>query len=140
EPVVRLDEVRELRRAVQQVYVDPLLQRWIVDLVRATREHDSVAIGGSVRGSLALERAARAWALQEGRDFVIPEDVERLFVPVLVHRIPFRPSFIAEARSVGWDAAVDGLAGRCHELAPRPRPEGQGVPFAPAQQAVHAGS
>jgi len=140
EPVVRLEEVRELRRAVQQVYVDPLLQRWIVDLVRATREHDSVAIGGSVRGSLALERAARAWALQEGRDFVIPEDVERLFIPVLVHRITFRPSFIAEARSVGWTAAVDGLAGRCHELAPRPRPEGQGVPFAPAQQAVRAGS
>jgi MoxR-like ATPase len=139
EPVVRLEEVRELRRAVQQVYVDPLLQRWIVDLVRATREHELVAIGGSVRGSLALERAARAWALQEGRDFVVPEDVERLFVPVLIHRITFRPSFIAEARAVGWMAAVDGLARRCHERAPRPRPEGHGVPFAPQQAAVRAG-
>jgi MoxR-like ATPase len=123
EPVVRLDEVLELRRAVQQIYVDPLLQRWIVDLVRVTREHESVSIGASVRGSLALERAARAWALFAGRDFVVPEDVERLLAPVLVHRITFRPSFLAEARSVGWREAVAGFQHGCLERAPRPAPE-----------------
>jgi MoxR-like ATPase len=129
EPVVRLEEVRQLRRAVQDVYVDPLLQRWIVDLVRATREHEGVAIGSSVRGSLALERAARAWALLDGRDYVVPEDIERLFVPVLVHRMTFRPSFLAEARTVGWDEAVSMFQRRCLERAPRPRPEGDGPAF-----------
>ncbi len=134
EPVVRLDEVRELRRAVQRVYVDPLLQRWIVDLVRATREHESVAIGASVRGSLALERASRAWALLDGRDYVIPEDVERLFAPVLIHRMTFRPSFLAEARQTGWTEAVAAFQRHCLGAAPRPRPEGDGIPFRPAAE------
>jgi MoxR-like ATPase len=108
---------------VQDVYVDPLLQRWIVDLVRTTREHEGVAIGSSVRGSLALERTARAWALLDGRDYVVPEDIERLFVPVLVHRMTFRPSFLAEARTVGWDEAVAMFQRRCLARAPRPAPE-----------------
>ena len=70
--------------------------------MRATREADGVAIGASVRGSLALERAARAWALLDGRDYVTPVDVERLFLPVLMHRIVFTPSFVAAARELGW--------------------------------------
>ena len=57
---------------------------------------DGVAIGASVRGSLALERAARAWALLDGRDYVTPVDVERLFLPVVMHRIVFTPSFVAD--------------------------------------------
>jgi MoxR-like ATPase len=118
--VVAIEQIRLLRRAVQHVYVDPLLQRWIVDLVRATRDDDSVAIGSSVRGSLAIERAARAWALLSERDFVVPEDIERLLVPVLVHRITFRPSFLAEARAIGWDEAVAGFRARCLAAAPRP--------------------
>jgi MoxR-like ATPase len=121
--VVALPDVIALREAVQDVYVDELLQRWIVQLVRATRENDSVAIGGSVRGSLALERAARAWALLQGRDFVVPEDVDRLFVPVLIHRIVFKPSFMAEARKSGWDTAVERFRERCLEAAPRPTPD-----------------
>ena len=129
EPVVGIEEVRVLRRAVQQIYVDPLLQRWVVDLVRATREHESIAIGASVRGSLALERAARAWALLDGRDFVLPDDVERLFQPVLIHRVTFRPSFLAEARTIGWTEALDGFQRTCLAVAPRPRPE-DGATFA----------
>src|SRR5687767_12851181 len=62
-PVVTVEEVRELQDGVADVYVDRLVQEWIVDLVRATREAPGVAIGASVRGSLALERAVRAWAL-----------------------------------------------------------------------------
>ena len=57
----------------------------------ATRELDVVAIGSSVRGSLALNRAARAWAMLNGRRYVTPEDVERLIEPVLMHRLLFRP-------------------------------------------------
>ena len=84
-----------------------MLHNWIVDLVRATRELEVVSIGSSVRGSLAVERVARAWALLNGRGYVVPEDVERLFVPVLVHRVVFTPALIARARSAGWAAAID---------------------------------
>jgi MoxR-like ATPase len=122
-PVLSLEEIEELRQAAQEIYVDQVIQRWIVDLVRATREVDIVSIGGSVRGSLALERASRAWALLHGRAFVVPEDVEHLFTPVLLHRVVFRPSFLAEARKLGWDAAIEQFRARCLELAPRPHAE-----------------
>ena len=102
------------------MYVDELLRRWIVQLVRATRELESVMIGSSVRGSLALESAVRAWALLHGRDYATPADVELLFAPVLVHRIVFRPSFLAEVRRSGWTAAVERLRAECHALAPPP--------------------
>jgi MoxR-like ATPase len=84
-----------------------------------------------VRGSLALERAARAWALLDHRQFVVPEDVERLFAPVLLHRIVFRPTFLAEARRIGWDAAVDGIVQRCFAAAPKPEAETTEEPTAP---------
>src|SRR5215211_3268727 len=126
-PVVALAELDELRHAVQRVYIDPVIRRWIVRLVRATRSDESVAIGASVRGSLSLERAARAWALLAGRGFVTPDDVDRLFASVLFHRIVFTPSFMAEVRLNGWDAATAAFHARCLELAPRPgddlRPE-----------------
>jgi MoxR-like ATPase len=120
---VGLEEIEQLRRFVQEVFVSAVIQRWIVDLVRATREVEDVSIGASVRGSLALERAVRAWALLHGRSYVVPEDVERLFAPVLVHRVVFRPSFLADARKTGLDAAVDAFLQRCLTRAPRPKPE-----------------
>jgi MoxR-like ATPase len=122
-PVVSLDEVTSLQRAVQEVYVDPLIRSWIVRLVRATRELEAVATGSSVRGSLALDRAVRAWALLDGRMYVSPDDVERLFTPVLLHRIFFTPSFLAEARDLGWRAAGEQFRSRCFELAPPPGPD-----------------
>ena len=119
----RLDEVQELRRRGQHVYVDDVLHRWVVELVRATREQESVVIGSSVRGSLALERAARAWALLDGRSYVIPEDIERLFAPVLVHRVVFTPAFVARARASGWAEAIEAFRLSCLELAPQPGSE-----------------
>jgi MoxR-like ATPase len=122
-PVANVEEIEELRRAAQEIYVDHVIRRWIVDLVRATREIEIVSIGASVRGTLAFERAVRAWALLHGRAYVVPEDVERLFLPVLVHRVVFRPTFLAEARKLGWDAAVEDFRARCLALAPRPHAE-----------------
>jgi MoxR-like ATPase len=118
--VLDLDDVRALRAASREVYVDELLRRWIVALVRSTRELESVVIGSSVRGTLALEAAARAWALVQGRTYVTPEDVELLFGPVLVHRIVFRPAFLAEVRRSGWPEAVERLRAECYALAPPP--------------------
>jgi MoxR-like ATPase len=122
-PVVSVDDVHELRSAAQHVYVDDVLRRWVVELVCATRGHEAVVIGSSVRGSLALERAARAWALVGGRSFVVPEDIEHLFVPVLAHRVVFTPSFVARARASGWAEAIEEFRASCLEVAPRPGSE-----------------
>jgi MoxR-like ATPase len=119
-PVIDLADVMTLRAAVGSVFVHEAVARWIVDLVRATRELDIVAIGSSVRGTLALNRAARASAVLHQRRYVTPEDVEQLFVPVLVHRILFRPSFLAEIRDRGWEAASLEVRAKCLERAPKP--------------------
>jgi MoxR-like ATPase len=120
EPVITVEEVQELKKASQAVYVDELIKRWIVELVRATREHEAVAIGSSVRGSLALERAARGWALLSDRSYVVPDDIDQLFVPVLMHRVVFRPAFLAEARRSSWQVAAEQFRDACLERAPRP--------------------
>jgi MoxR-like ATPase len=122
-PVLSLEEVAALREAVHGVYIDPLIRTWVIRFVRSTRQAEGVAIGASVRGSLSLERACRAFALLDGRDFVTPLDVERLFSPVVMHRIVFTPSFVAEAREVGWQEATTRFRERCLELAPRPGEE-----------------
>jgi len=120
QPAVTIDDVLLLQAAVEEVYVDELVERWIVDLVRTTRSLDSISIGASVRGSLALERAARAWALLADRDFVTPSDVERVFLPVLGHRVAFTPAYLAEMRKHGWEAALARFCDDCFATAPRP--------------------
>ena len=119
-PAVGLDEIAVLRASVAGVFLHEAVARWIVDLVRATREIEIVAIGSSVRGTLALNRASRAWAVLHSRRYVTPDDVERLFVPVLMHRLLFRPSFLAELRDRGWEAASADVRRRCLEIAPKP--------------------
>jgi MoxR-like ATPase len=120
QPTVDVADIATMSAAVREVFVHEAVGRWIVDLVRATRRLELVAIGSSVRGTLALNRAARAWAMLNGRKYVTPEDVERLFVPVLLHRLLFLPSFLAEIRDRGWEAASREVQQRCLELAPKP--------------------
>jgi MoxR-like ATPase len=131
EPRVSADDLRALQETVGNVYVDDLLLQWIVELVRATREVEGVLVGASVRGSLALERTARAWALLHGRDHVLPDDVDSLFVPVLGHRLLLAPTFLAETRGMRRDDALRLLKERCLALAPAPAPDWAGTP-APA--------
>ena len=119
-PVIDTDDIAQLRASIASVFVHEAVGRWIVDLVRATRHLELVAIGSSVRGTLALNRAARAWAVLHSRRYVTPEDVEQLFVPVLMHRILFRPSFLADLRDRGWEVASADVRGRCLEVAPKP--------------------
>jgi MoxR-like ATPase len=115
-PVVGLADLRALQRAVEDVYIDPLLQQWVIDLVRATRELDGVRTGASVRGSLALERGARAMALLRGRGHVEPGDVERLVEPVLAHRLLVSHAFALDGERPESASLLD----RCLERAPRP--------------------
>ena len=122
QPAVTADELRALQAAVEDVYVDDLMLQWIVQLVRATRDVEGVAIGASVRGSLMLERTARAWALLHGRDHVAPEDVEWLLLPVLGHRLLLTSAFLAERRTLGRAELLEQIRARAFELAPPPAP------------------
>jgi MoxR-like ATPase len=118
QPVIDVADLRWIQAAVESVYIDPIIQRWLIELVRSTRELEFVTVGASVRGSLALERAARAWALIRGRPFVEPEDVEALFEPVLEHRVLVNPYRMESANGAGLTRLE--LARRCLELVPRP--------------------
>jgi MoxR-like ATPase len=129
-PRVGEEDVEILRAAVEDVYVDDLLLRWIVDLVRATRRAEGVSTGASVRGSLTLERTARAWALMQGRNHVVPGDVDALFLPVLGHRLLLTPSFVAETRSLGREEALRRIKEHCLALAPPPAPDWDASPSA----------
>ena len=105
---VALAEVRALQARSTTSTSTRSSQRWIVELVRATRELEFVALGASVRGSLALERATRAWALVHGRDYAEPEDVEQLFGPWSRTACCFAGSSPSARR--GADEAAAGLA------------------------------
>jgi len=87
EQVCGAAEVLALQAAVREVYVDVLVQQYVVGLTEATRGHDGVYLGASPRGSLALQRLGQAKALLEGRDFVLPDDVKTLAYAALGHRI-----------------------------------------------------
>ena len=151
-PVVTVSDVERLRRSIHRVFVHEAVARWIVELMRATRGSEFAAIGSSVRGTLALSRGVRAWAILRGRRYVVPQDVEaraidsvrafafdagclrdkceadpaigytlmKRFVPIVVHRIFFKPSFLAEARERGWAAASADVRAAALERAPRP--------------------
>jgi len=87
-PVVTREEVIEMQRAVEDVYISEPIIDYIVDIVEVTRrDRKSVEIGASPRGSLALMKLSRAYAAIEGRDYVIPDDVKAIAVPALSHRL-----------------------------------------------------
>ncbi len=105
--VVTLEEVFAAQAAVKDVYVDPLVSNYIVDITRATREHADVYLGASPRGSLGLFRSGQALAAVAGRDYVVPDDVKRLAESVLSHRVIVSPA--ARIRSVDTRAIVAGI-------------------------------
>ncbi len=91
DPVVELDTVRDLISVARTVHVDPTITDYVARLVEATRAHDDVRLGASVRGALALVRCAKTFAATEGRHYVIPDDVKALAEPVLAHRLGLDP-------------------------------------------------
>ncbi|MGQ9547458.1 MAG: AAA family ATPase [Roseiflexus sp.] len=96
--VAAAEELVDLQERIKSVYVDELIEEYIVAIVTATRNHEDVYLGASTRGSLALYRAAQAFAAMTGRDYVIPDDVKALAEPVLAHRLIISPS--ARIRSI----------------------------------------
>ncbi len=85
--VASLDDVAAARAEADRVYVSPAMRDYIVALVRATREQEKIRLGASPRGVVAMTKAARAYAAILGRDYVLPDDVKQLAVPVLAHRL-----------------------------------------------------
>ncbi|HET7339459.1 MAG TPA: MoxR family ATPase, partial [Candidatus Dormibacteraeota bacterium] len=88
--VIDVREVVELQEACLRVVVAPAIRTYIVSLLDAVRAWPEVALPASMRAGVYLQRAAQAWALFEGRDFVLPDDVKLLAVPVLAHRLGMR--------------------------------------------------
>jgi MoxR-like ATPase len=85
--VTSASEILDVRRQAQEIYVEPSVRRYILDVIGRTRTDPAITLGCSPRASLALYRAAQALALIQGRDFVLPDDVKRLALPVLGHRL-----------------------------------------------------
>jgi MoxR-like ATPase len=88
--VATTEDLLALQRAVEDVYVAPALGHYVVELVRATRASTRALVGASPRGALALVKLARARAALDGRDFALPDDVKRIAVPALAHRLVIR--------------------------------------------------
>jgi MoxR-like ATPase len=114
------DEITGIQRAIKEIYVDPLIKQYIVSLVDATRQHESVYLGASPRGSLALYRTSQARALLDGRDFVIPDDVKELAYTTLGHRVIVSPS--ARVKSITSSDIILG----CLERVPVPGTRARG--------------
>ncbi len=89
--VTDAEELLAMRHAVEEVHVDPDLERYIVALIAETRDRWQVAVGASPRGSLALLKLSRAWAAMHGRGYVLPDDVKMFVEPALVHRLILEP-------------------------------------------------
>ena len=115
-PIESLDQVTDpneivgVQRAIKDIYVDPLIKQYIVAVVDMTRQHESVYLGASPRGSLALYRTAQARALLDGRDFVIPDDVKELAYTTLGHRVIVSPS--ARVKSISASDIILGCLDR----------------------------
>jgi MoxR-like ATPase len=109
-PLIGEAEVRALRALVDRVRVAPEIQGYIAAITRGTRGDPSISLGASPRATVALMRAARAGAVLEGRDYVVPDDVKGRVRSVLRHRITLAPELEVEGRTV--DEVVDMVVSR----------------------------
>jgi MoxR-like ATPase len=108
-PVVDLDQVRWVQQAVTHVHVAPEIADYIVRVSDATRQSSELRLGVSTRGSLAVLRAAQAWAACDGRHYVVPDDVRAVLAPVVTHRLVLTAQ--AEVRGATAARVLDDLLG-----------------------------
>jgi len=91
QPVIAGESIVQMTALGREVHVDRSVMQYVNQIVKATREHQDVVLGVSTRGAMALARAAKTWALTQGRGYVTPDDVQTLAVPVLGHRLIIDP-------------------------------------------------
>jgi len=109
--VITGQDVRRLQLAVRKVRVDDAITEYLLDIVHATREGDELHVGVSTRGALTLYRASQGLALVSGRDYVVPDDVKSLAVPVLSHRVVGK-SFLQAGEFGAAEAIIRDLVDR----------------------------
>ena len=100
QPVVNIDDLRHAKQALANIVIRSELIAYLVDIVRASRHHDSILVGAGPRATQSLLMAGRAYAAMSGRDFVTPDDIKTMALPVLEHRLMLRPEFEIEGLSV----------------------------------------
>ena len=100
-PILSGKEIRKFKKLVSQVIVEDSLLKYISEIILATRNSPAVYLGASPRASVALLNASKAFALLQGRDYVIPDDIKYIAVPVLQHRLILSPETEMEGRSAG---------------------------------------
>ena len=105
--VISIEELRAVMEEIKTVFVSNAVKRYLVDLVNRTRQSSDVYLGASPRGSLALFRTGQAVAALAGRDFVLPDDIKRLAVPVLAHRVIVGPA--ARLRELSAEKIVEEI-------------------------------
>jgi MoxR-like ATPase len=108
--VITPEQVVQMQAAVERVHADADIEAYIVSLAAATRSHNQVQVGVSPRGSLALYQLARAQAMVQGRDFVLPDDVKVMALPALAHRLLLRPELWV--RGIQADAIIQEILDR----------------------------
>jgi MoxR-like ATPase len=111
QPVLKAAEVLDLQRAVRSVRVDDAIADYLLELVHATRDSEDLHVGVSTRGALTLYRAAQGLALVSGRDYVVPDDIKELAVPVLSHRVVGK-SFLQAGEFGAAEAIIQDLVDR----------------------------
>ncbi|GHT07544.1 magnesium chelatase [Bacteroidia bacterium] len=100
-PLLSQKQILAFKKLVSRVIVEDSLLKYISDIILATRNSPAVYLGASPRASVALLNAAKAYALLQGRDFIIPDDIKYIAVPVLQHRLILSPETEMEGRSAG---------------------------------------
>jgi MoxR-like ATPase len=97
-------DILRLQSAADSVYADDLVKQYIVDLSNGTREHDDATLGVSPRASINLMKGSKAMAMLQGRDYVVPDDVKEIAVPVMAHRVLLTAS--ARMRGIRQESVV----------------------------------
>jgi len=105
-PVASSEDIIKIQKATQDVICAPGILAYIVELAEYTRNHDDVSLGVSPRASVALMHASMALALMEGRDHVLPDDVQKMIKPVLIHRLVLNPQAYVRNQNAG--NVIDG--------------------------------
>ena len=105
EQEVSVEELKAMQEAIKKVYISTSLKHYIVNLMHQTRKHPEVYLGASPRGSLALYRTSQAYAAIKGRDYILPDDIQKLAVPTLAHRVILGPG--ARLRDLTANQIVD---------------------------------
>jgi len=109
-PVAESSDIIALQEEIKSVHMDKTLSNYIVDIVSQTRKHPDVTLGSSPRGSLSLFRASQAWAYYNGRNYVLPDDIKKMIIPVLSHRLILKQE--AKLKKINPEEILNSIVAR----------------------------